>query len=231
MKIIPLPALKDNYIWTMIDNQQAIIVDPGEAAPVLSYLQENNLQLIGIFITHHHGDHTHGLEEILNTVGNIPVYGSYKSQITFINHPVKEGDKITCGFFQCRAIEIPGHTLDHTAYYSNKDKLVFTGDTLFSAGCGRVFEGDPEMMFASLGKLKALPDDTKVYCGHEYTKANLQFAELAEPDNAAVKAKLASLPQGCTLPSTIGDEKSFNPFLRAPSAKVFASLREWKNNL
>lgn len=247
MHIIPLHALKDNYIWAIIDKQNVVIVDPGEAQPVLEFLKNNHYQLSGIFITHHHGDHTHGIEAILNELGDLPVYGSHKSPIKLINRRVKDGDQVTCAHFTCRAMEIPGHTLDHTAFYSEKDQLVFTGDTLFSAGCGRIFEGDPAMMYASLQKLAALPDNTRVYCGHEYTKSNLQFAQVVEPYNTAIISKIASLP-ACTLPSTIGEEKKFNPFLRCHEqtvvnavnrysnesdmdiVKVFGQLREWKNS-
>lgn len=240
MNIMPIRALKDNYIWAIVKEKAVVIVDPGEAAPVLAFLNENGFTLVGIFITHHHGDHTHGMAELLKQCGNVPVYGSHQSTIREINHHVKEGDLITCHHFTCRAIEIPGHTLDHTAYYSESDALVFTGDTLFSAGCGRIFEGDPAMMLASLTKLAALPDNTLVYCGHEYTKANLQFAKVVEPFNQAIDTKLSTLGD-CTLPSQIGAEKTFNPFLRCQESdviaavgggtevEVFAKVREWKN--
>lgn len=250
MNIIPLRALKDNYIWAMVNDEtkEVVIVDPGQAQPVIDFLNNNKLKLKGIFITHHHGDHTHGLEDIIKHSGNIPVYGSEQSPNRFINHRIKDGDNITCAHFDCRAIAIPGHTLDHTAYYSVIDQVVFTGDTLFSAGCGRIFEGTPSMMYESLTKLMALPAEVEMYCGHEYTASNLNFAKLVEPGNAAITAKLSKLEE-CTLPSTLGEEKTFNPFLRCEvpevieavskyagkklqnTLEVFANLREWKNNI
>jgi hydroxyacylglutathione hydrolase len=249
MDITPLPALSDNYIWALTDptTKLTVLVDPGEADPAIAFLTANQYQLAGILITHHHGDHTNGIEGLLAYAGAIPVFGSDLSPNEFITHRVKDGDTFTCAHFSGRVLAIPGHTLDHTAYYSENDGIVFTGDTLFSAGCGRIFEGTPAMMFDSLNKIIALPDITKVYCGHEYTRANLQFAQAVEPTNQDVKLKLVKL-EGCTLPSTIGEEKLINPFLRfakpevkqaaesyaakklADDVAVFATIREWKNN-
>ncbi len=250
MEIIAIRALTDNYIWALKDAQtgKVVVIDPGESEPVLAMLNEHGCTLAGILITHHHGDHTNGLEALLAHAGEIPVFGSHLSLNPFINHHVKDNEVIHCAHVRCRTMAIPGHTLDHTAYYSEQDNLVFTGDTLFSAGCGRIFEGTPEMMFTSLAKLAALNSGTRVYCGHEYTRANLGFAAAVEPQNKTVKDKLSSLPEGCTLPSSIGEEKNFNPFLRYAETEViqaaehyagkklddpvavFAVLREWKNN-
>ncbi len=249
MEILPVKALKDNYIWCILDEitKQAVIVDPGESAPVLQLLKDRGYHLAGILVTHHHGDHTHGIEAILQTNGNIPVFGSSLSPNPHINHPLKDGDVFACAHVRGKALAIPGHTLDHTAYFYEEANALFTGDTLFSGGCGRIFEGTPDMMLSSLKKLAAYADDTKVYCGHEYTQANLRFAQQVEPRNPAIKHKLENLSE-ITLPSTMGDEHSFNPFLRyhVPDVKkaaeqhlgkklfndveVFAAIREWKNN-
>lgn len=249
MQILPIPALKDNYVWVIPDqsSKKAVIVDPGEAAPVIKYLDENKLTLAGILITHHHWDHTNGISELLEHYGNIPVIGSHDSKNDMVTVRVNDGDEIKCAHVTCTALTIPGHTLDHTAYYNAEHGFIFTGDTLFSAGCGRIFEGTPVMMYASLEKISSLPDTTKVYCGHEYTRANLEFAMAVEPDNADIKNKNSHLA-ACTLPSTLGEEKRINPFLRCTQpnviraagqytknklnnpAEVFAVLREWKNN-
>jgi len=228
----------------------AWIVDPGEATPVIKALTQYNLTLAGILITHHHADHCAGIAALLQHAGDIPVFGSYQSPNQYISHRLKEPDEIIYATFQLKAIEIPGHTLDHTAYYGNSS--LFCGDTLFSAGCGKVFEGTPEMMYNSLAKLQQLPDDTKIYCGHEYTRANLQFAKQVEPNNPDIANKINKITQlqtgECTLPSTLNEEKKINPFLRChvPEVinaveqhagtklnnpiEVFARLREWKNN-
>lgn len=249
MEIKPVKALKDNYIWTILNNEtkQAVIVDPGEAAPIMQFLQQHGYTLAGILITHHHGDHTHGIEELLQYAGNIAVFGSHLSPNPHINQKLKDGDKFVCAHVSGKVYAIPGHTLDHTAYYYDDANALFTGDTLFSAGCGRIFEGTPDMMLSSLKKLTTFDDDTKVYCGHEYTKANLRFAQHVEPHNAAIQQKLENLAD-VTLPSTMGEERTFNPFLRyqvpevihaaekhlgkklTSDVDVFAAIREWKNN-
>ena len=248
MEIFPIPALQDNYIWALLaaDKHSIVIVDPGEAAPVLKVLAQKNLKLVGILITHHHWDHTNGVPDLLNAVGPFPIVASEQSSHDFVTHRVKDGDDVVIAHVHCKALSIPGHTLDHTAYFNQQEGFLFTGDTLFSAGCGRIFEGTPEMMYASLQKLAQLGDDIKMYCGHEYTHVNLKFAQTVEPDNLAIRDKLASLPS-CTLPSTVGEEKLMNPFLRcgeqsviqsaeqnaqhelATPGDVFSTLREWKN--
>lgn len=251
-KIIPISALKDNYIWLFFDEEssKAWVVDPGDAAPVIKTLKHLKLDLAGIFITHHHQDHSAGCHALLSEWPSIWVIGSHKSHLKFINYRVKEGDVLQCGSRQFKAIEIPGHTLDHTAFFG--ENILFSGDTLFSVGCGKIFEGTPEQMYHSLNKLLQLPDSTKIYCGHEYTLTNLHFAQIVEPENPNIIVKLEqvkllrekNLP---TLPSLLLDEKKINPFLRCEEAsirdaaeqyaskvlknpvEIFATLREWKN--
>ncbi len=252
--IHPIPALKDNYIWLLAhrDTAQALVVDPGDAAPVLAYLQAQELTLTAILITHHHADHTGGIAA-LKAHYDVPVYASIDSQHPLVTHKLAHGDALHLPLLDLtfQTIAIPGHTLDHMAFYSQP--IVFTGDTLFSAGCGRLFEGKPAQMFDSLQRLCELPDDTKLYCGHEYTLSNLAFAKQVEPNNQAVVDHQhyvdALRAEGrASLPSTLALEKQINPFLRAkvPTViqaasqyagkplseawQVFAALREWKNS-
>lgn len=250
--ITPILAFKDNYIWMFIhdESRTAWVVDPGDAEPVIATLKKYNLDLAGVLITHHHPDHTGGLYGLLAHWKNIVIYGSHTSNIKQINHPVKEGDEIVCGHFRFKVLEIPGHTLDHIAFYN--DQVLFSGDTLFSMGCGRVFEGTPNQMHHSLEKLKQLSDAVKVFCGHEYTLANLLFAQHVDPNNAAIAEKIRATnllrdQNQPTLPSLLADEKKLNPFLRCDdpviiaavekhidkkltnAVDVFAALREWKN--
>lgn len=252
--ILPIKALQDNYIWMFYDKpaRSAWVVDPGEAMPVIHQLQTRDLRLNGILLTHHHHDHSGGIKELLDYAGEIPIYGSQMSPVTAINHRLAHEDVIQCGDFNFRVIAIPGHTLDHVAYYA--DPVLFCGDTLFSAGCGKVFEGTAAQMYASLTKLMQLPDTTAIYCGHEYTLNNLRFAQSVEPHNPWIQKKITQVrviteARGCTLPSLLAEEKCFNPFLRCEQADVrqavmnyigksicdaidvFAALRMWKNSL
>ena len=250
-QVIPLRAFKDNYVWTLRNAACAAVVDPGEAQPVLDYLAAEKLRLVAILATHHHPDHVGGIAEILRTHA-VPVYGPRGEPITTLTHPVGGGDRVAVEQLGVafEVLDIPGHTRAHIAYYGSN--MLFCGDTLFACGCGRVFEGTPQQLYASLEKLAALPDDTLVYCGHEYTLANIGFAKAVEPDNSALLEREASdarlrrdkLP---TLPSTIAREKATNPFLRvmrpaviesankylgkrvSDPAGVFAALRQWKN--
>jgi hydroxyacylglutathione hydrolase len=251
IEVIPLRAFKDNYVWTLRDARCAAVVDPGEAQPVLDYLAAEKLQLIAILATHHHQDHVGGIAE-LRRRHDVPVYGPRGEPIATLTHPVGGGDQIAIDELGVSfvVLDIPGHTRAHIAYYGGN--MLFCGDTLFACGCGRVFEGTPHQLYASLEKLAALPDETLVYCGHEYTLANIEFAKAVEPRNTALAEREASDAQLVrasrpTLPSTIGWEKATNPFLRvtrpaviesankylgkcvSDPAGVFAALRQWKN--
>lgn len=251
MDIIPLPAFRDNYIWTLHDDRHAVVVDPGDAGPVSAFLQAQSLQLAAILVTHHHADHVGGIATLVER-WRVPVFGPARESIPALTQPLAEGDRIRLPSLDLElgVLEVPGHTLGHIAYVG--EGLLFCGDTLFSAGCGRLFEGSAAQLQASLAKLAALPAETKVYCTHEYTLSNLAFARRVEPHNAARDAYLTDCEarrarQEPTLPSTIGRERAVNPFLRtaepqiatsvaqwlghapADGAACFAALREWKN--
>jgi len=250
--ILPLPAFRDNYIWVIRNQRHAVVVDPGDAAPALDYLRAENLTLAAILNTHHHADHVGGNAGLLREFA-VPVYGPRNEVIANVSNPVGEGDTVSVPeiALQFSVLDIPGHTLGHVAYYGAN--ALFCGDTLFACGCGRLFEGTAAQMHASLQKLGALPGDTAVYCGHEYTLANIEFAIQADGGNAALQARKTAARQlrdrGLpTLPSSIALENATNPFLRcaAPGivrttekhvgqplpdpVSVFAALREWKNN-
>jgi hydroxyacylglutathione hydrolase len=263
--ILPVRAFQDNYIWLMAASSRngerlGLVVDPGEAAPVVRALKTEGLPLAGILITHHHADHTGGLEDLKAAWPRAVVYGPRKCRNPFIERRFDHGDAVMIDgtSLRARVIEVPGHTLDHNAYFfdrigSDPRPVLFCGDTLFAGGCGRVFEGTPEVMFQSLKRLAALPPATLVYCAHEYTLANLRFARAAEPASDPVAARLreaeAIRATGTeTVPSTLEVELQTNPFLRvrepsilaalgrrnkvdaADEVGVFAALRQWKND-
>lgn len=256
MKISPIPAFMDNYIWQLNDGSKAYVVDPGDAKPVISFLEGNQLTLAGIILTHHHWDHTGGIRELLDLWPGIPVYGPAHEKIADVTHPLEEGDTIHVLGQTFTVIDVPGHTAGHIAYYSEQEDdhdILFCGDTLFSSGCGRLFEGTAAQMFESLSKLKELPAETLVYCTHEYTTANLKFAHAVEPNNSDIAARIKEVDQLRaqkipTVPSTIGLELRVNPFLRwdAPEVvnsanersetmstepvEVFAAIRAWKDH-
>jgi hydroxyacylglutathione hydrolase len=254
LNVLTVPAFNDNYLWIIHDGSNAIVVDPGDAAPIMAALKSNNLTLVAILTTHHHSDHVGGVATLLKSF-NVPVYGPAHDPIPTVTKPLVENDTVTIDELnlQLSVLEVPGHTLGHIAYVAKEQGWLFCGDTLFAGGCGRLFEGTPAQMLTSLEKLATLPDSTKVYCAHEYTMSNLRFAQAAEPDNQAlstrIKAEQAKRDQGMpTIPSNIGLEKTTNPFLRAripaiakllkaegrvntdEPVAVFAALREWKNN-
>ena len=257
MHLQPLPAFEDNYIWLLRDDGgRALIVDPGEAGPVLAALADAPAPH-AILLTHHHGDHVGGVAELLERWPGLPVIAPHDTRIATANRRVGDGDMVEIGPWRFEVLGIPGHTLSHIAFCSRNaggEGLLFCGDTLFSLGCGRMFEGDAAQMHASLEALAALPGNTRVCCAHEYTLSNLKFARAVEPGNAAllkyqqdcIKLRDADQP---TLPSSIATELAVNPFLRtresevAQSAKKFdastnpsdatsvlTALREWKNN-
>ena len=253
MYLIPIPAFADNYLWLLHDGNRALVVDPGDAEPVLRTLKQYALQLESILVTHHHADHTGGVDALRQATG-AAVYGPATEPIPAPFKPLHEGDTVHALGLDFQVLDVPGHTAGHIAFYTSDmdgKPLLFCGDTLFSGGCGRLFEGTPAQMLASLDKLAALPGATQVCCTHEYTLSNLRFALAVEPDNAY----LAAYQQHClklreqgepTLPTSIAQELLINPFLRTRQVNimtaanrfdssthddttVFAALRQWKN--
>jgi hydroxyacylglutathione hydrolase len=256
LRVLSVPAFKDNYLWIVHDGTNAAVIDPGAAEPILAALASHHLTLTAILLTHHHADHIGGVPALLASK-KVPVFGPRSDGIAAVTVPLGEGDQVDVPglALRLRVLDVPGHTLGHIAYVRETPGAhwLFCGDTLFGAGCGRLFEGTPAQMNESLCKLAALADDTLVFCAHEYTLANLRFAQAVEPDNPALEARVkedgARREQGlATIPTTIGKEKATNPFLRwrqpaiagqliklgklAPGATgiaPFAALREWKN--
>ena len=227
----PLPAFRDNYIWLLEREGHAVVVDPGDAAPVLNALAEQDLTLDAIVVTHHHADHVGGVTALVAAHG-APVYGPQRCPFPGIDHRLAQDDHVTLLGLDFTVLDVPGHTLDHIAYWSPALQAVFCGDTLFAGGCGRVFEGTPAQMHASLARLAALPETTAVYCAHEYTSANLAFARAVEPGNAALQQRSAHCAelraQGLpTVPSLMGLERATNPFLRCaePAVRAAASAQ------
>jgi hydroxyacylglutathione hydrolase len=251
INITPIPAFKDNYIWMLHDRQHAVVVDPGDAAPVRAWLDAQQLKLVAILCTHHHNDHVGGVGELAQLY-NAPVYGPRHENIPCISHAVDEGDEVEIAELGIRlnVLDIPGHTSGHIAYLG--EDSVFCGDTLFGCGCGRLFEGTAAQLHHSLQRLAQLHNTTRVYCAHEYTEANIRFALACEPGNAQLlqrqmDARALRAAGKPTLPSTIALEKATNPFLRCTEPEiihtlfqrglsnstelaVFTAMREWKNN-
>jgi len=226
MRIVAVPCLKDNFAYLVIDHDgRCAVVDPGEAGPVEAALVREKVELAAIWATHHHHDHVGGIAELVARRSGIEVViGAVDApRAPHVTRTVDDGDEVVLGTLRARCIHNPGHTLGAITYVV--DGCAFTGDTLFGAGCGRVFEGDAAMMHGSLMRLAALPADTRVYFGHEYTAANLRFAAAVEPDNTAVAGRARSLATPST-PSTIADERATNPFLRAAEPAVIAAAKQ-----
>lgn len=240
MAIVTVPQLSDNYAYLVIDDasKQCAVVDCAEADKVIAAAKAHEVKLVAVLTTHWHGDHSGGNQDIAAKVPGIKIYGASAEggKIPALSNPVKDGDKVRIGAHEGRVIGIPAHTNGHVAYHFPALSAVFTGDTMFIGGCGRVFEGKAATMVESLGKLAALPDATKVYCGHEYTEKNLRFALTLEPNNAALKARhewslKTRAANKFTVPSTIGDEKQTNPFLRTGSPELRANLKKRDPNV
>ena len=256
IKIHPIPAFNDNYIWIIHNQDQAVVVDPGDALPVLRYLDDNNLQLVTILITHHHNDHVGGNTTLLEKF-SVPVYGPANESIATLTHRISEGAEIQINelSLSLSVLDTPGHTAGHIVYYGTigANYVLFCGDTLFVCGCGRIFEGTAPQMYASLQKLSNLPDTTLVYSTHEYTLGNINFSRTVDPnnmnlENLEIKMKELRHRGIPTLPSSIATEKTNNPFLRCDQpeiissvsnhvdktllkpVEVFAALRQWKNS-
>jgi len=236
--VTAVPAFTDNYIWTMLsgDRQRAVAVDPGDASPLLAFCQKAGATLTDILITHHHPDHTAGIPALKKAYPQARVWGPASENIAGVEHRLREGDRVDIEGLAgaLSVLDIPGHTAGHIAYHHPGLAWLFCGDTLFAAGCGRLFEGTPQQMFDSLRKLGSLPSETRVFCTHEYTQSNLRFARVAEPDNTRVAeraAEVAALREAgvCTLPSNLALEWETNPFLRARDANHFAALRQHKD--
>lgn len=223
--ILPVSAFTDNYIWLIIDNstRQVVCIDPGAAEPVLDYIQKHQLRLTTLLITHHHYDHINGINLLCQNVPDLKVYAPNDLRIPKVTDLVTDERFIDIDGYRFEILATPGHTKTHLCYYEVNHRWLFCGDTLFSAGCGRVFEGTYEQLYASLERLKKLPDETKVFCGHEYTLKNLRFAKSIEPQNRDIQQYLKNLEHKtsfCSLPSTMGLEKKINPFLRVEFSTV-----------
>ncbi len=248
LRIERIPTLSDNYTYLLIceETGEAAIVDAPEAEPVIRRVDASGARVTKILSTHHHPDHTMANPELAKRY-HVPVYGhvSDRERLAGFSDGLEEGDSVTVGRHVARVLFIPGHTRGHIAYVFEQDGALFSGDTMFAGGCGRLFEGTPEMMFAAFQKLAALPDDTRVYCGHEYTESNLVFAAHIEPDHVAIRDRLARVrakrahraadwhdatPEEMTVPSTLAEERATNPFLRAADAAEFGRRRAQKDS-
>ena len=249
--VIAIPAFEDNYLWLLVHGQYAAVVDPGDAGPVWDYLVRHQLTLCAILCTHHHGDHIGGIRALL-AHGTVPVFGPAHETIPGRSVAVQQGDRVRLSELELEfeVLDVPGHTAGHVAYYGAE--RLFCGDTVFGCGCGKLFEGTPAMMYDSLAKITALPDDTWIYCAHEYTLENIQFAKAVEPHNHDLLQREAEdrarrMRGIATVPSRLGTEKRTNPFLRSheksvikaaeqhvghklsDAVQVFAAVRAWKD--
>ncbi len=232
-----IPVLKDNYSYVLTTGDGVTaVIDPGEAAPVIDYLDKHNLSCAYILNTHHHGDHIAGNQAIKDAFGaTLIAPDAEKDKIGGVDRPVKDGERLRIGDEDIHVIATPGHTSGHVVFYLPRSNILFSGDTLFSMGCGRLFEGTPDEMWRSLEALMALPDETQIYCGHEYTLSNAAFCRTIEPDNPALLARIQQA-EACraenkpTIPVSLATEKATNIFLRARNAAHFADLRRQKDS-
>lgn len=238
LDIARVPVLSDNYAWLIHDQAsgETVALDPGEAAPMLLAAEARGWRVSAIWNTHWHPDHVAGNAELKAATGAAVTGPSAEAaKIATLDHGVREGDRVRVGAHEATVLETPGHTAGHIVFHFADDALLFTGDTLFAMGCGRLFEGSAEQMWGNMQRLAALPDKTRVFCGHEYTQSNGRFALVAEPDNAAVRDRMAAVDRlraagEPAVPFTLADEQATNPFLRAGSASELAALRRAKDS-
>ena len=237
IEVVPVPALTDNYIWMFRDpaSGSVAVVDPGQDAPALAAAEQRGWPITHILNTHWHPDHTGGNAGIKAATGAPIIAPAEAEKVSAVDRIIGEGDRVTVGKLEAEVWGIPAHTAGHVALYFEGAKMIFTGDTLFAMGCGRLFEGTAEQMFANMQRFAALPDDVLVYCGHEYSLANARFANHVEPDRAAVSSRLAKMAEmrergEVTLPTSIGEERATNPFMRARDANELARLRTMKDS-
>jgi len=235
--VVAVPALNDNYIWMLRDpaSGTVAVVDPGQDAPALDAANERGWRISQILTTHWHPDHTGGNSAIKAATGATITAPAEAERLSVVDRIVAEGDRVSVGGLEAVVWDIPAHTAGHIAFYFEEAKMIFVGDTLFAMGCGRLFEGTPEQMFANMARFASLPDDVRVYCGHEYTLANARFAAHVDPDNKAVAERLVTVAAmrergEVTLPTTIGEERATNPFMRAIDAADLARLRTMKDS-
>ena len=238
LEIVRIPALSDNYIWLVHDSVsgETMVVDPAAAEPVLAEAERRGWRITQIWNTHWHPDHTGGNAAIKHATGcTITGPAAEADRIPTLDRQVREGDTVRLGSVEAQVMEVPAHTAGHIAYYLPSEHLAFVGDTMFAMGCGRLFEGTAEQMYANMQRIAALPENVRIYCGHEYTLANARFAAHVDPDNADVARRLEQVSAlreagQITLPTTVAEERATNPFVRARNAQEFAELRAAKDS-